>query len=158
MFIVLLSGCLSIGGQPGSTTAGTQSESTAADGTPSSNRELTPRPVPGIPENLTAETAVRFVENYHESRTWNSMLGNRTLYLSVGVEGTLVNKTGSGNIVRIEGSFSRTFRHESGQKRYADGGIRYVYFVNDSTVMRARDDDPEKPGPDPRNGTVVEEE
>ncbi len=140
LLVLVLGGCLSAGG------AGT------ADGhTPTE----TPRPLPDRPDSLTNESAKEFVVAYERAHAWNAIRNPNTTDLTLNAVTTRVNESGDGYRVHVEMGLSH-YQRVDGGKTVGDGYYTAVYFVNDSALLRAQAGGEVRPGPDPRNGTVLE--
>lgn len=155
--LVAVAGCPVAGGvttqQPTGTETpapvpGTETVDTARD-------TLTPQPYPQRPVTLTRTAARQFVTAYERALGWNRRLSDGTVALSVSVvRSSIRTDTGSGYVVRVEVGVSRTVRRD-GSRTVGDGYYTAAYLVNESTVMRAATGGQARPGPDPRNGTVL---
>lgn len=116
----------------------------------------TPKPLPERPANLTRESVVRFAEAYERAYGWNHELSNDTTDLTVNpVRSKVLNETETGYVVHLEVGLSHT-RERDGSEMVGGGFYTVNYFVNGTTVVRAEAGGQQRPGPDPRNGTVVE--
>lgn len=168
---LVLAGCTGgsqIGNQPPSTmtttstpTSGTpvaKSSTTSSPNptstTPASNK-LQTKSYPDHPTNLTTESAARFATQYETAYKWNHELTADTTNMSITPEHSNTSKAGDdGYVVHLEVGFSKTIT-QNGTKATGDGYYTVNYYINDSTVMRAETAGQARPGPDPRNGTIV---
>jgi hypothetical protein len=159
---VLFAGCLTTGSPAGPTETKTTTDhppSTTPIGTTSeacpSAENVTRKPLPDAPENVTRKSVRSFAAAYEEATVWNRQVGYSTVSIGAHVsEATVVNRTETGYVVHLEGGFS--FQDCRGGQRVAgDGIVRTNYFVNETTAIRL--EGPETRTVDPRNGgTVVE--
>lgn len=140
--LVLTAGCsFSVWGEP----------SKQGDSTKHAN--LTEKPVPKTPGDLTRANVVSFAKQFEEAYKWNRELTNQTTDLSVVVvEGDLVNSTDSGYVVQLEGESFETIR-DGGNREGSDDFYTAYYFVNQSDVYRIRADS--ESAPDPRSGKHI---
>lgn len=118
------------------------------------NASLTEKQLPETPENLTNETAVTFATHVENAYKWNEMLTDETIQLSVGVgEETVVNRTDSGYIARLEVEAKHTYLDDENQLA-ADDFYTVYYFVNESSIYRILSND-DGQVPDPRDGERI---
>ena len=156
--LLVTAGCLSSAPasdrNPGTTSASTPVQTTRPDS--SNDTRLTERSLPERPENLTRENVVGFVENYEQAYKWNEELTNGTTELAITPARTkILNVTATGFVVHLEVGFSKTLRRDGSEM--SGGGFYTVnYFVNETVMLRAQTGGQVRPGPNPRNGTVVE--
>jgi hypothetical protein len=156
--VLVLAGCT--GGSPvGSSPTETMNETSTptATTTPAGDSPLTPKPLPERPETLTQESVVEFAKSYEQAYKWNQELTNNTLNMTINpVRSNVLNTTETGYVVHLEVGFSQTLRSDGDQM--AGGGFYTAnYFINETTIMRAEAGGQQRPGPNPRNGTDVEE-
>ncbi|WP_327050754.1 hypothetical protein [Halomicrococcus gelatinilyticus] len=154
---VLLAGCTATSPStaPTETTSVTSATPTETTSTCPPDEDLARRPLPDAPENVTRESVRSFAAAYEEASVWNRERADSTLSLGVHVsEATVVNRTGTGYVVHLEGGFS--FEEcLDGSGVAGEGIVRTNYFVNETTVVRL--ESPDSRAADPRNGgTVVE--
>lgn len=143
--VVVVAGC--IAGVP------TDSPALPGDG---AGESVTPKPYPDRPENLTRETVVRFAEAYERAYKWNRELTDATVEVSVNpVRTEVMNETATGYVVHLEVAFSKTVRSDGG-KMVGDGFYTVNHLINETTILRAQTGGQARPGPDPRDGTVLE--
>ena len=142
--VLAVAGCL--------TAAGPATDGTADDRTPTA----TARPLPERPASLTAESATRFVVAYEQAYAWNEMRTPNTTDLNLEPVTSWANESRDGYRVHVEVGVSHYQRAEGGGEMVGDGYYTAVYFVNDSALFRARAGGAARPGPDPRDGTVLE--
>lgn len=156
---LLIAGCTASAPTRSGTTGPTTTTVTPSE-TPSTTTTepaLTPRPVPDRPTNVTREAVGQFAENHEQAYKWNRELTNRTTEISINpVRIEVRNTTGDGYRVHLEVGFSKTVRRD-GAEVVGDGFYTVNYLVNATTVLRAEAGGQQRPGPDPRNGTVVAE-
>jgi hypothetical protein len=147
---VLLAGCPAIPSadtvtsEPTDTTISTDTTAAVPSETPTAEptavtdacRELEPRDLPELPENLTQRTVVRFVEAYYNATHWNSYLvGKERRRASVGVSGYFVNPTETGYVVHLR--YSHT--SEGCDNAVSDWArTRRDFFLNNSILVMNR--------------------
>jgi hypothetical protein len=113
--------------------------------------DITEKPVPETPPNLTQENVVPFAKEFEKAYEWNQELTNRTVNLSVAIiEESLVNTTDSGYVVRLE---AESF-HTNGNRLADDDFYTVYYFINSTTIYRFKVHSVEST-PDPMNGERV---
>lgn len=127
---------------------------------------LEPRPYPERPASLSNDTAVRrYVEAYEEAYVHNRLLegsGDDLRDASVSAWGTSVHEGPNGSrIVSIRSSSDWTFERGTEEVHGSGMGIRYVYYVDATTVVRVRaeETDGDEDTVDPsalEDGTVLE--
>ncbi len=145
---LLLAGCTAVAPAGPSTTP---SETPS----PPSESPLTPKPLPERPDDLTRATVVEFAEDFEVAYQWNEELDADTLEIAVAPQRAWVlDETADGFVVHLEVGFSKTGRSD-GARMVADGFYTANYFVNGTTIRRVQVGGQQRPGPDPRNGTVV---
>lgn len=129
---------------------------------PSKPATLTPKPLPERPANLSAMEAVEFAERYEAAYGFNEELAENTTRLTINpVRAYLLGETETGYVVHLEVGLSTSVVHYDPERREwidstGDGFYTVNYFVNEATVRRAAAGGQRRPGPDPRNGTVLE--
>ena len=147
LFVVLLmtAGCL-----------GSVSSGNSPTATPGESSQLTPKPLPDQPDNLTHENAVQFTKEYEQSYTWNRELSDEAINMSVNpVRAEVLNRTDAGYIVHLEVSTTKKSRLD-GEIAVGDGFYTVNYFINATTIQRAQTGGQQRPGPDPRDGETLE--
>ena len=114
------------------------------------------RPLPDVPENVTAETAVEFAAAYENVTFWNENADKADNSLRVDTRASVVNETETGFVVHVSGGGSYVACIDSGEA-VSDEWFRTNYFVNET--MTARLVQPENKTDDPREngGEVVEQ-
>lgn len=117
---------------------------------------FTPKPLPEQPNNLTRESAVRFAKDYEQAYKWNHEVTNTTTEVTINpVRAGARNETETGYVVHLEIGFSHTLQRD-GDEMTGGGYYTVNYFINGTTIMRAHTGGQARPGPNPRNGTVIE--
>lgn len=122
----------------------------------------TPKPLPERPANLSAVEAVEFAERYEAAYGFNEQLSANTTQLTVNpVRAYLLEATATGYVVHLEVGLSTSVVHYDPERREwvegtGDGFYTVNYFVNGTTLRRAVAGGQQRPGPDPRNGTVLD--
>ena len=117
--------------------------------------ELTPKPLPDRPGDLTEHRARSFVQSYERAYKWNRERTDDTVDLTINPVRTRVTREADGFVVHLEVGVTRTVRRD-GAETVGDGFYTVNYFINETALMRAQTGGQTRPGPDPRNGTVVE--
>lgn len=147
LFVMLLmtAGCL-----------GSVSSGNSPTATPGESSQLTPKPLPDQPDDLTRENAVQFTKEYEQSYTWNRELSDEAINMSVNpVRAEVLNRTDAGYIVHLEVSTTKKSRLD-GEIAVGDGFYTVNYFINATTIQRAQTGGQQRPGPDPRDGETLE--
>lgn len=128
---------------------------------PSKPATLTPKPLPEPPAELSAMEAVEFAERHEAAYGFNERLTRNTTRLTVNpVRAHLLEATETGYLVHLEVGLSASVVHYDPEQREwvngtGDGFYTVNYFVNETTIRRAAVGGQQRPGPDPRNGTVL---
>ncbi|QLH84156.1 hypothetical protein [Halosimplex pelagicum] len=106
--LALTAGCVGLGGSDGGAPTPTPSPSTATDAcetdlllTDSGTEAVTPKPMPGSPASLDAESVGRFAQSYERAFAHNHALGDRVTDVAVELQGTTVRAAAGGHRVRI---------------------------------------------------------
>lgn len=153
--VLLLAGCTT--GTPAATDTpgGPPPNDSPPPPTDTTTSPLTPKPLPEGPDSLTRTNVLEFVEAFEVAYQWNRELNGDALDMSVAPRrARVLEATADGFVVHLEVGFSKTVRDE-GSRMVADGFYTVNYLVNGTTMRRAQVGGQRRPGPDPRNGTVV---
>ena len=153
---LVLAGCST--GVPTTNTTPTLGETTASTETTQSCPEVDfdQRPLPDVPENVTAETAVEFAAAYEKASFWNENADKADNSLRVSARASVVNETDTGFVVHVSGDGGYVACHHSG-RAIADAWFRVNYFVNETTVVRLEEPDNKTDDPRENGGVVVEQ-
>ena len=123
---------------------------------PAPESPLTPKELPDKPDSLTEESAVQFTEDYEQAYMWNQELTENTTELTINpVRSEIHNTTDTGYVIHLEVGFSKTLNRD-GSEMVGDGFYTANYLINETTIMRAEAGGQQRPGPNPYNGTVLE--
>ena len=117
---------------------GFASSGSPSTATPTENPQLTPKPLPDQPDELTRENVVSFVKEYEKRHFWNQELTNNTTSMTVSPRVETLNETDEGYVVHLEVGTTEKFRSD-GALAVADGLYRVNYFINATTIQRAQE-------------------
>lgn len=108
------------------------------------------RPLPERPADLTEASATRYAESFELAYSYNDEVDGPLNPVTLSIQRVRTRPVDGGYVVHLE--VGVTERRPAG----VDGG-RYTvnYLVTATTTTRAAVDGRARPGPDPRNGTVV---
>jgi hypothetical protein len=108
------------------------------------------KPLPERPADLSAQAVRTYTHDFERAYAWNQRVDSWVNPVTVSIRRTNLTRRETGYRVHLEVGFSERTPTTS-----STGYYTVNYLVTDSGTLRAQTGGHHRPGPDPRNGTVV---